>query len=617
MDHEYSPSILKRTFEESAWTGDFPSESDLALQDTTFPLQHFNLPPEQRGDGGLISDCEISTDESIPDLTPSSPDELSGDDHEVEALWFEDRNTFNRERHSGRISSGKPNQYYCDVQGCVSSGKPFKRKYELKRHKRKQHDDDCDRYICGLCQKENIKKDKIIKHLRSIHGISKDTAIGECSLKPCKTKRVVLFTSGSKPDPPPLLVQRELAAKEFNPYTLSWKHPMSPPKRGQVGIATLNQHDCPPIQAHRPQFQDDTEQPNGPEIISSAGAAALTLPISSNSLRRLSRTEYTVGWICALPKETVPSLLMLDEEHEPKHGGRNDNNTYYCGRMGRHNVVIACFPSGACGETHAAVIATNMSRSFTSIKFCLVVGIAAGIASEGYDIRLGDVVVGVPKDQLGGVVQYDFGREDTDNTFTRRGCLNKPPPILLSALTRFDIDDRQGRSKIPNILANARQKPVKHPDIFKYPGANSDYLFEPNYGCQSSEHTLCVLCDKGRTIPRRSSRLDCQPVVHYGIIASGNRLVRSPDFRDKLMKEHKACCIVMEAAGIITVFPCLVIRGISDYADSHKNDQWQDYAALTAAACAREILDYVMEEEFDTIGRPDSPINFIPKCEFE
>lgn len=34
-------------------------------------------------------------------------------------------------------------------------------------------------------------------------------------------------------------------------------------------------------------------------------------------------------------------------------------------------------------------------------------------------------------------------------------------------------------------------------------------------------------------------------------------------------------CFEMEAAGIMTEFPCLVIRGVSDYANSHKNDGWQ------------------------------------------
>jgi hypothetical protein len=40
-------------------------------------------------------------------------------------------------------------------------------------------------------------------------------------------------------------------------------------------------------------------------------------------------------------------------------------------------------------------------------------------------------------------------------------------------------------------------------------------------------------------------------------------------------------------------FPCLVIRGICDYSDSHKNKTWQLYAALTAAAYAKELLSVI------------------------
>ena len=49
-------------------------------------------------------------------------------------------------------------------------------------------------------------------------------------------------------------------------------------------------------------------------------------------------------------------------------------------------------------------------------------------------------------------------------------------------------------------------------------------------------------------------------------------------------------CFEMEAAGLMNSFPCLVVRGICDYADSHKNKTWQAYAAGSAAACAKEVL---------------------------
>ena len=51
--------------------------------------------------------------------------------------------------------------------------------------------------------------------------------------------------------------------------------------------------------------------------------------------------------------------------------------------------------------------------------------------------------------------------------------------------------------------------------------------------------------------------------------------------RDRRIKEHDALCFEMEAAGLMNDFPCVMIRGICDYSDSHKNDAWQGYAAVT------------------------------------
>jgi nucleoside phosphorylase len=56
-------------------------------------------------------------------------------------------------------------------------------------------------------------------------------------------------------------------------------------------------------------------------------------------------------------------------------------------------------------------------------------------------------------------------------------------------------------------------------------------------------------------------------------------------------------CFEMEAAGLMNSFPCLVIRGICDYADSHKNKRWQPYAAATAAVCAKEVLSAIPPAE--------------------
>jgi hypothetical protein len=55
------------------------------------------------------------------------------------------------------------------------------------------------------------------------------------------------------------------------------------------------------------------------------------------------------------------------------------------------------------------------------------------------------------------------------------------------------------------------------------------------------------------------------------------------------------------AADLMNDFPCIVIRGIWDYADAHKNDVWQEYAAATAAAFAKELLSIVKPAEVNTL----------------
>jgi nucleoside phosphorylase len=86
-------------------------------------------------------------------------------------------------------------------------------------------------------------------------------------------------------------------------------------------------------------------------------------------------------------------------------------------------------------------------------------------------------------------------------------------------------------------------------------------------------------------------------VAHYGTIASGNQVVKDATVRDQLGREFNALCVEMEAAGLMNDFPCIVIRGICDYADSHKNDGWQKYAAITAAAYAKELLAHISPEQ--------------------
>src|SRR5436190_16338005 len=149
---------------------------------------------------------------------------------------------------------------------------------------------------------------------------------------------------------------------------------------------------------------------------------------------RLLAADYTVGVVCALAVELAAATAMLDEEHQDLPQDTNDTGFYTLGRIGEHNVVVACLPAGQMETNSAAVAAAKMKSKFVSIRFGLMVGIRAGIPSVGSDIRLGDIVISQPHMQDGGVIQYDFGKTGPGGHFARRGSLNCPPLVPLEAL---------------------------------------------------------------------------------------------------------------------------------------------------------------------------------------
>ncbi|KAI6783325.1 nucleoside phosphorylase domain-containing protein [Emericellopsis cladophorae] len=298
--------------------------------------------------------------------------------------------------------------------------------------------------------------------------------------------------------------------------------------------------------------------------------------------RPLRRQDYTVGLICALDTELAAVQEMLDEEHEDLEQDGHDNNLYSLGRIGDHNVVIVCLPSGLMGNNPAATVATQMRSTFRSVRFCMMVGVGGGVPSGEADIRLGDVVVSQPHQGYGGVIQYDFGKA-TPNGFRRTGFLNSSPPVLLGAVNKVRANHLRGRGRISEHLARLDSLPH-----FRREAAGPDILFDAAYNHQGGPS--CRLCKLDRRVDRPPRGHD-NPVVHYGTIASANQVMRDAAQRDMISAEFgNVLCFEMEAAGLMIGFPCLVVRGICDYSDSHKNDRWQAYAAGAAAAYAKEVL---------------------------
>ncbi|KAL4976295.1 nucleoside phosphorylase domain-containing protein [Aspergillus desertorum] len=326
-----------------------------------------------------------------------------------------------------------------------------------------------------------------------------------------------------------------------------------------------------------------------------------------------SPNSYVIAWIAALPIERAAAEAMLDEEHAPPTGftrHQNDANVYTWGRMGKHNIVIASLAAGVYDTTSAATTTSSLLASLPAIRVGVLVGIGSGIANpdEGHDIRLGDVVVSQPSATTGGVCQYDFVKAKSGNRRERKGFLREPPTVLLKALAKIQADHERKDSKIPSFLQNMLEKNPKMSKKSKrnpgyvHQGFDNDRLFKascdhvPGPDCRG-----CGLADEIQREPRDS----INPEIHYGTIASGNTLVEDAAARDQIAADlgNNCLCIEIGAAGLMNHFPCLVIRGICDYADSHKSDRWQRYASATAAAYAKELLAYVPAAEVQETKR--------------
>ncbi|KAJ5153393.1 ankyrin repeat-containing domain protein [Penicillium canariense] len=271
-------------------------------------------------------------------------------------------------------------------------------------------------------------------------------------------------------------------------------------------------------------------------------------PLSTDNT--LQHDNYTVGWICPLEIELIAALEMLDEEHP---------------RLSHQ---------WKPGNTAAATVIAQMRMTFPNIRFGLLVGIGGGVSTmtDAGMIRLGDVVV-------------------TQDLAAKRARSRRGDPVV----------------------ANIGRIETRPPALrkFKFPGAHEDYLYPPEY-VHREKGVSCdrCQCDPGERIPRDTddswnTEGDIPAVViHRGTIASGERVIKDGNLRDKLAAQDEVLCFEMEAAGALADFPCLVIRGISDYCDSHKNDQWHGYAAASAAAYAREIFFHL---PIDKLKRADSP----------
>lgn len=309
----------------------------------------------------------------------------------------------------------------------------------------------------------------------------------------------------------------------------------------------------------------------------------------------LPNAAYTVALICALPQEFAAATAILDENHgTPVARSPQDSNIYELGRIGTNKVVITVLPQGEYGTASSASVVRNLQTSFPNIQFGILVGIGGGVPSERHDIRLGDVAIGLH------IVQYDFGKGFPDS-FTQHAFTAHPlefPPQVEGAIAKIKTENSQTSQRLQQSIHSALEA---HPRLsaFKKPDASTDKLYRASHTKETDPQHGDGPFEIER-LPRVG--LNNGPMIHYGAIASGNSIMKDAAVRDKIAAEGDIICFEMEAAGVTERLPSLVVRGICDYSDSHKSKKWQNYAAMTAAAYAKELLRITTFEGNVAIG---------------
>ncbi|KAF6781257.1 Kinesin light chain 5 [Colletotrichum musicola] len=224
-----------------------------------------------------------------------------------------------------------------------------------------------------------------------------------------------------------------------------------------------------------------------------------------------------------------------------------------------------------------------------------MVGIGGGAPSSRHDVRLGDVVVSSRDGGKGGVFQYDFGKavQNQDISFEHTGFLDQPPTLLRTAVSALKSRYKRKGHQLNTAIDEALERWPRLRAEYSRPPRASDRLYRSEITHPQTSEGCDRVCsdDPTHIIPRdkRGEHTD-DPAIHYGLIASANQLMKNATLRDKLANEYGVVCFEMEAAGLMNHFPCMVIRGICDYSDSHKNKEWQGFAAMMAAAYAKDLL---------------------------
>lgn len=268
--------------------------------------------------------------------------------------------------------------------------------------------------------------------------------------------------------------------------------------------------------------------------------------------------SYTLAWICGVSSGLTAAQACLDEKYSaPNPVSPSDINTYVLGRIACHNIVIAAPSPSLFNTAPVAKAIANLMQTFPGVELGLLVGLGSGVPGPKNEIRLGDVVVGTPGRSYSGVISYDVGVKPCNRQLAERSA--RPPMVALNAITQLRNQQMLGEMSLQNGLDQIISKTATLRETFQRSHVTPDILPTPDIG-------------DGALILQSKHEDGREPHIHYGLIASGTSVINDAQHRDELAKRSRVLCFEREGVGLTPNFPCVVIRGISDYADGHKTD---------------------------------------------
>ncbi|KAL7955575.1 nucleoside phosphorylase domain-containing protein [Trichoderma compactum] len=310
------------------------------------------------------------------------------------------------------------------------------------------------------------------------------------------------------------------------------------------------------------------------------------------------REDFHAIIIYTLPLEYDAVSLVFDRfwdgDGDPYGRAHWDTGAYAAGQVGGHDVVLALLPN--MGTVSAAGAAANFRSSYSAVKLTLLVEICGGAQGTGADeILLGDGVIGKT------VIQHTLGRQ-YPNEFVTKDTV--PKTHFETERGRRHLQQKAGQY-LRDLQSSAIQE--RHRYGYRYPGVSEDKLFAANYRhkhrasqkCKCNQETdgLCeeaaqalgstLMCDKGQLVRREpllmkkdleSADAQC-PEIFVGCVASGDTVMKSGEHRGRIARQRD-----------IIAVPCVIVKGICDFADSHKNKVWQPFAAARATSVMKAIV---------------------------